>query len=166
MSRTNSDGSHGVEGDEAHDLFDTRQLVAAQALAVLGYRHRSRRHTGAVSVAARESKVSRSTVYEWLQQRPFRDLVREQRNAAVLNLLGTLQRQAVAGSTPAALALLKVMDRRFDDRLRLEKVKHENALELLERRAQLGLPEDESSVTYQIIVGEYGEPGFTEIPEH
>ncbi len=116
--------------------------------------------------AAQAAGVHRDSIRRWLLEPSFEAEIEAQRGALVQRLVGALEHAGISGNVAASIFLLKSLSPDvFDERLRLEKLRHRHALELVEARARAGLPEEDQIMRFELIVGEYGQPGFENVPE-
>lgn len=165
-----------VETPEVLDPeLSDQQRVAAHALAYSGYRKGTRTPRGSVTFAAQQAGVTRFAIYDWLNKPAFVECIASMRARGAYKAYDGLFLGAAMGSQAACESLLSRLERDKDPKIRLEKLRHKQrmkekrleqkyALELIEARAKAGLPPEGEGMHYTLIVGEYGDPGFEEVP--
>lgn len=139
------------------------QRVAAHALAFSGYRKGTRTPRGSVTFAAKQAGVSRSAVHDWLNKPAFEECIAAFRAQGAYKAYDGLFLGAAMGSQAACESLLSRLERDKDPKIRLEKLRHKqrmelvreehkNNLELIEARAKAGLPEEGDEIVQRRIV--------------
>ena len=118
-------------------ITDSRQLIAAQILAYAGYDTEKGGAQGAITKAAREAKVNRTTIYNWLQKEEFQTAIKESRYELCAQAVKNLHKLS-ARSPQAAIYLAETLAPQVYSR---QYKKFEYEKELLQLRASLGLPD-------------------------
>ena len=118
-------------------ITDSRQIVAAQILAYAGYSKEHGSTSGAITAAAREAKVNRNTIYNWLQKEEFQTAIKESRYELCAQAVKNLHKLS-ARSPQAAIYLAETLAPQVYSR---QYKKFEYEKELLQLRASLGLPD-------------------------
>jgi hypothetical protein len=120
-------------------ITDHRQIIAAQILAYAGYSKEHGSTSGAITKAAREAKVNRTTIYNWLEKEEFQTAIRESRYELCAHAVKSLHK--MADKSPAAAMFLA--SNLAPEIYSMQYKKHLYELEILKLRASLGLPDED-----------------------
>lgn len=130
-------------------ITDQRMIIAAQILAYAGYCKENGAAQGAITKAAREAKVNRTTIYDWLQKEEFQTAIRESRHELCAHAVKSLHKMADR-SPQAAIFLAQTL---APEVYSLQYKKHLYEMEVLKLKAQLGLSlEDTDNQTFNITI--------------
>lgn len=151
-----------------------QQQGAAHTLAFTGYVKGKRVQRGAVRMAAERAGVTRQTIYCWLDIPEFVEEIERHTNEGIYTAWSGLMLGAQEGNHAACAEILRRLMPKEDPKITLEKVKHEqrmeamdkeqaHRLELMREKARLGIELDEEPTTFELVVTESGE---TPPPEH
>jgi hypothetical protein len=116
-------------------ITDGRMIIAAQILAYAGYTKENGAGQGAITKAAREAKVNRTTIYNWLQREDFQTAIKESRYELCASAVRNLHKLS-ATSPQAAIFLAQTL---APETYSLQYKKHLYNMEMLRLKAELGL---------------------------
>lgn len=130
-------------------ITDQRMIIAAQILAYSGYCKENGAAQGAITKAAREAKVNRTTIYDWLQKDEFQIAIRESRAELCAHAVKSLHKLA-SSSPQTAIYLAQTL---APEVYSMQYKKHLYEMETLKLKAQLGLSlEDTDNQTFNITI--------------